>query len=603
MSETPDLRQAARYFARLVRLIRPYWLDLAQGFVVALLLGLVGMVAPYITKLLVDRVYPERDVSLMHALVLGLLAFQIASTALGLLSGTFTLYVNTRLNHSTRLLFFNHLQHLPARWFDRHQVGEINSRFQDLGRSLESIGRVFQIVFVQGAYLLLVPPILVLLDWRLALVALITVPLSVGVTAWSGSFLRRRWQRVSRSFADLNAFQIESLTHIRTFKTMALERHVYRRADGLVHHAMDEQVRAGALSQGFGAINGVFRALNTAVFTWFGWTLILRGSMSLGEFLAFSAYVGFLYGPIQQLIQLVSDFQQSAVHLHRTFEYLDEVPEQDPWRAIAPEPRASDLAETRSPPAIRFDRVDFAYETERPVLSEIDLTLAAGSTTAIVGASGSGKTSLLRLLTRIEEPTSGTISWDGRPLESLPLDVLRGQLAVVWQEIALVRGSLRENVALGALGTLHPPDDRAIRDALELAGLGELLRERSEGLDAPIAEWGSTLSAGQRQRVALARALLRTERAASPLLVLDEATANVDVETERRVLGDLFARLAQRATIVFVTHRLATAHLAERIVVLDRGRLAGVGRPEGLLETCAPYRRLAEAAGAERSGR
>ncbi|MCG8463008.1 MAG: ATP-binding cassette domain-containing protein, partial [Holophagales bacterium] len=414
---TPGLRQAAAYFWRLVRLIRPYWADLSKGMVAALLLGLLGMVTPYITKLLVDRVYPTADVTLMHVLVGATLVFSTAQIVLGGLDSYFSLYVNTRLNNATRLLFFNHLQHLRSRFFDEHQVGEINSRFQDVGRALDAIGRVIQTVFVQGVYLVLVPPMLFYLDWRLALVALITLPLSLGVTAASGPMLRKRWQRSSEAFADLNAFQIETLSHVRTFKTMGLEHLVYERADRLVHHAMEQQLRAGGLTQGFNALNGLLRAVNLAIFTWFGWTLILEGEMTLGDFLAFSAYVTYLFTPVQQLIQLFSDFQQSAVHLDRMFEYLDQPVEVDPATALVPPPPP--VVPLRGAYSLRGVR--FAYHPEQPVLEDLSLELEAGEVTALVGASGSGKTSLLRLLTGLESPTEGDLRVDRRPLGELPI--------------------------------------------------------------------------------------------------------------------------------------------------------------------------------------
>ena len=274
--EVPSLRQAVRQFGRLVRLIRPYWKPLAQGMMLALILGLVGMVTPYLTKLLIDEVYPTEDISLMHVLVGGIVAVGLSSTLLGTLRGYFTLYIDTRLNNATRLMFFNHLQHLTVRFFDQHQVGEINSRFMDVGRALESISRVFQTIFVQGAYLFLVPPVLFWLEWRLALVAIIGLPLTLSVTALSGRIMRKYWKRTSESFADLNAFQIETLTQIRTFKTMGLEHQVYRRAHGLIEKAMDQQLTAGGLAQVFGTFNGVLQMLNTGLFTWFGWTLILE---------------------------------------------------------------------------------------------------------------------------------------------------------------------------------------------------------------------------------------------------------------------------------------------------------------------------------------
>ena len=584
--ETPDLKRAARLFMRLVRMIRPFWGDLGQSMVLALLMSSIAMVVPYFTKLLVDKVYPEQDVTLKHVLVLGMLVLSLISTLLGGLRGYFSLYVNTRLNNATRLMFFNHLQHLRARFFDQHQVGEINSRFQDLGRALESIGRVFQTVFVQGVYLLLVPPVLFFLDWRLALVAIISLPITFSVTVFSGPILRRRWQRASEAFADLNAFQIETLSHIRTFKTMGLEHRVFERADNFVHHATEQQLRAGGLSQGFNAINGLLRGLNTAIFTWFGWTLILRQEITLGDYLAFSAYVGFLYGPIQQLIQLFSDFQQSAVHLHRMFEYLDEPLEQDPTTAYT----AGSQPPRELHGAFSLSSVDFAYHPDQPVLRRVSADLPAGSVTALIGASGSGKTSLLRLLTRLEEPLAGQITVDGRPLAEIPVKELRQQLSVVWQDVALVRGSLWENLTLGAFGT---PDAAEVNRCLELCGLSELVKHLPDGLQTEVSEWGSTLSAGQRQRVALARALLRR----APILLLDEATANIDVETEMRILREVFAHLRKttgRGSVLFVTHRLASARLADRILVLENGGVAGFGSHDELEAKCPAYQRMVQ---------
>lgn len=591
--QTPDLRRAARLFWRLVQTIRPYWADLGQGMLLALVLSAVGMIPPYVTKLLVDRVYPERDVTLMHVLVGGMLVLGLTSTLLGGLRGFFSLYVNTRLNNATRLMFFNHLQHLRVRFFDRHQVGEINSRFQDVGRALDAIGRVFQTVFVQGVYLILVPPVLFYLDWRLALVAIVSLPLTFSVTLFSGPMLRKRWKKASEAFADLNAFQIEMLSHVRTFKTMGLERHVYSRADGFVHHAMDEQLRAGGLSQVFNGINGMLRGLNTAIFTWFGWTLILSGDITLGDYLAFSAYVGFLYGPLQQMIQLFSDFQQSAVHLHRMFEYIDEPLEQDPSRAygILPDEPSQTLRGSFS-----LHGVGFEYEPGQPVLRDVSVDFPAGSVVALVGASGSGKTSLLRLLTRLEEPTSGSLSMDGTTLTDIPLHVLRDHLAVVWQDVALLRGSVRQNLLLGAE---TPPTDDEITEALALCGLTELVAKLPRGLDTAVSEWGSTLSAGQRQRVALARALLRK----APILLLDEATANIDVETEMRILRGVFDHLqsgGRQTSVVFVTHRVAGASLADKICVVADGGIAGYGTHDHLMQRCDPYRRMVEASGGPR---
>ncbi len=579
----PTLREALRQFLRLVRLIRPYWGDLSKGIVLALVLGLMGMIPPLFTKLLFDEVYPSDNVSLMHVLVGAILAFTLASTLLGLVRSIFSLYVSSRLNSATRLFFFNHLQHLRLGFFDRHRVGEITSRFQDVGRALESIHRVFQTIFVQGIYLLLVPPILFVLEWRLALVALVSLPLSVLATALSGPVLRRSFKRSSEAYADLSAFQVEALSNIRTFKTMGLEPYVYGRAKDLVEHAMGQQQRAGRQAQSFGALNGLLRGLNMALFTWLGWTLILSRQMTLGEFLAFSAYLAYLFNPLSQLVELFSDFQQSAVHLDRMFEYLDEPPEQDPARVYeAPRPIRQRLRGELS-----LEGVSFSYVAGQKVLCSLDARFEEGSVTALVGASGSGKTSLLRLLAGLERPQEGVVRADGSSLTVLPLHELRQQLAVVWQEVSLVQGTLWQNLTLGGLDADRPEVDRICR----LCGLESVLRALPQGYETPVAEWGSSLSAGQRQRVALARALLRK----APILLLDEATANIDVATEMEILRGMFQELRGR-TVIFATHRLATAALADQVCVLVEGRLEGFGGHEDLLDSCPAYRQMHGAA-------
>lgn len=580
---TPSLRQAARQMLRLIRVVRPFWWPFLKGIVVALLLGLVGMVTPWGTKLLVDDVYPQRDVALMHVVVLGLLVVGLTSTVMGTMHSYFSLYINTHLSNATRLMFFNHLQHLPMRFFDNHQVGEINSRFQDLGRALEAIGRVIHTVFVQGVYLVLVPPVLFLFDWRLASIALISVPLTVSVTAFTGAILRRRWQRASEAFADLNAFQIETLSHVRTFKTMGLEGSIYRRGRTMIEHAMAQQIQAGGLGQAFGMINGVLRGLNTALFTWFGWSLILRGDITLGDFLAFSAYLGYLYGPIQQVIQLFSDFQQSAVHLDRMWEYLDSPTEQEPQRAFEATGSPRQILEGN----FRLRDVRFGYREDQPVLQDVSLDFPAGQVTALVGVSGSGKTSLLRLLAGLERPDEGTVTVDEHPIDVDFLPDLRQQIAVVWQDVSLIKGTLWENLVLGS----SEPSPAAVEHAIRLCGLRDVVDDMPEGLQTSVAEWGSSLSAGQRQRVALARAVLRQ----APILLLDEATANIDVETEMAILRQVFLE-KRDAAIIFVTHRLASATLADRICVLENGRLVGTGGHDDLLATCSTYRRLHAAA-------
>ncbi|HMB54224.1 MAG TPA: peptidase domain-containing ABC transporter [Thermoanaerobaculia bacterium] len=577
-----DLRRAAGHLRRLAGLARPFRRSFALAMALGLAVGAVGVAVPYVTKLLIDVVYPRRDPSLLNLLVVALVALSGGTALAGALRGYFMEHVKTRLGHALRLLFFNHLQHLPMRFFESHRVGEVSSRFQGVGRGVDALSRIAEQAFVNGVFLLLVPPLLVWMEPRLALLTFAVVPLVSAVTAVSSRRLRHLWQDASVAGAELDAYQVEVLTRIRTFKGMGLERRVWTDARQRMRRAAETHLLAARTAQRFNAASSLLRALGLAAITWYGWTMILAGRLTLGGFVAFVSYVGYLYSPLFMLVHLYSALQESAVHLGRMFEYLDQEPEQDPARVME-EPR--EVA-----PAVRGDfalaGVGFAYAPGKPVLSGVDLVLPAGSVTAVVGASGCGKTTLLRLLAGFDPPGAGRLTLDGRPLADWPLALLRRRVSVVWQEAGLVRGSLLDNLTLGCR---RPPSRSAVERAVEECGLRAVVAALPDGLDTEVAEAGASLSAGQQQRVALARALLRE----SPVLLLDEATANVDLETERSVLGRLLERSrAAGRTLVFVTHRLATAALADRVVMLDGGRVVGAGPHAELYTGCAAYRRL-----------
>src|SRR4051812_15869315 len=443
--DIPPLREAFQQFLRLLRLIRSYWGPLIKGMVLGLVLGVFGMITPYLSKLLIDEVYPTRNLTLMEVLVAGILVLAVAQAAMGAIRSYFTSYTTAHLANATSLLFFNHLQHLRTRFFDEHRVGEIMSRFGDVRTSLGSVSRVFETVFVNGVYLVLVPPFLFLLQWKLAIVSLITIPITVIITTTSSRLLRRFWKKSAEAYAELGAFQVGVLSHIRTLKALSLEHQLYNRASGQIQGALQMQLKAGGWSQVFGTLNAVVRALGTAVFTWYAWTLIIHNEMTLGDYIAFTAYMGYLYNPLQQITGLFSDFQQMAVNLGRMFEYLDAPVEQDPAGAYLPPGPVTRVVEGD----LRLRDVSFGYSPEKRVLHDVNLHFPRGTITSVVGPSGAGKSSLLRLITRMEEPDSGRLFVDGSAMTAMPLSDLRRQVSVVWQEFALMQGTVWENLTLG----------------------------------------------------------------------------------------------------------------------------------------------------------
>ncbi|HEX6748763.1 MAG TPA: peptidase domain-containing ABC transporter [Longimicrobium sp.] len=580
-AEAPALRDAYGQFRRLTLLMRPFWLPLLRGMGMGVVVQLLGLAMPWTTKVLVDQVYPSGNVTLLNVAVGAALAIGATSLLLNGVQNYYNLTVNTRLNNAAGLLFFNHLQHLPMRFFEENRVGELMSRFGDVRRALQSVARVFQTLFLQGLYLLLVPPFLFLLHWKLAVVALVSIPLTTAVIALSGGAMRKRWKRSAEAYADLSAFQTEAFTQIRTLKSMGLEGHTFARARDKLTRAMDVELRAGGLGQMVTSTNGILGALNTALLTWLGWHYIVSGSMTLGDYIAFTAYSGYLYGPINQMVGLFSEFQQSAVNLGRMFEYLDGEPEQDPQGAYRGE--APPAVHTIARGEVVLEDVVFGYAPEKRALDGVSLRMAPGTVTAIVGPSGSGKTSLLRLLTRLEHAGGGRILIDGVPVSRIPLADLRRQVSVVWQEYSLLSGTVWENLTLG-MGAVPP--ERVYR-ACRHAQADDFIRTLPNGYRTTVAEAGMSLSGGQRQRIAIARALVR----GAPILLLDEATANVDMATEARILETL-VREYRDHTVVFVTHRIAMARHADQVCVLENGRVAGVGPHAALLRECEAYQRL-----------
>lgn len=578
-ADIPPLREAFQQFLRLLRLIRPYWSPLLKGMALGLVLGAFAMVTPYLSKLLIDEVYPSRNTTLMHVLVGGILAVSVASAVMSAIRGYFTTYVTSHLTNATSLLFFNHLQHLRVRFFDEHRVGEIMSRFSDVRSSLQAVSRVFETLFVNGVYLFLVPPFLFLLQWKLAIVSLITIPLTVIITTLSARVLRKYFKQSAEAYADLGAYQVEVLSHIRTLKAMSMEHAVYDRANRQIQGALNVQLKAGGFAQIFGTLNSLVRALGMAIFTWYAWKLILAQEMSIGDYIAFSAYIGYLYNPLTQITNLFADFQQSAVNLGRMFEYLDKPTEQDPAQAYTPPQAIRHTLEGD----IRMRDVRFGYTPEKRVLHDVTAHFPRGQVTAVVGPSGAGKSSLLRLMLRMEEPDHGQVFMDGTPISAIPVPDLRRQVSVVWQEFSLMQGTIWENLTLGAAD----PSPQRVDDAVRLCRLEQLINDLPYRYATPVAEWGATLSGGQRQRMALARALIRD----TPVLLLDEATSNIDMQTETEILRDLFLRLENK-TVVFVTHRVQTAALADHIVVVEAGRVVGSGTHAELMRDSETYRQL-----------
>jgi ABC-type bacteriocin/lantibiotic exporter with double-glycine peptidase domain len=575
-----SLGDALKLFVRMVRIMRPYWSSILRGILLSLGIGFFGLLPPLISKQYFDRVLPAEDASLIIVLVAATFAFSSANALMAAVRGVYSASVSMQFVRAVNLMFFNHIQHLPARFFEHNRVGEITSRFGNATSSAQAVSSVFETIVLNISFLLLAPPLLLYMNTKLALLSVISIPLTTLLSTIASRSVRRLSRRSTEVNAELSASQVEAFVHIRLVKGLAAEPYILMRVREKLQETMALQLRSITLSASLGVANSLFRGAGAALFTYVAWNQILQEKITLGAFMAFSMYLGYLSGPVSALSSLFMDLQTTAISLNRFFEYLDQPTEQRSETAFQQRVAVRDPLTG----SIQFETVTFGYHNDKAVLAEASFLIAEGEKVAIVGPSGAGKSTILKLLTRHESPQSGRILIGSRSIDSIALSDLRRQVSVVWQDSSLVRGSIRENLLFGIDQAV---DEENLSAALKIASLDSVVSEMKHGLDTTIAEWGATLSAGQRQRVALARSVLRR----TPILLLDEATANIDIPTEAKILRGILEQRSSQ-TVLFATHRMASAMLADRVLVVEHNGSVSFGTHEQLLADSHAYRNL-----------
>jgi ABC-type bacteriocin/lantibiotic exporter with double-glycine peptidase domain len=524
----------------------------------------VSLVLPYASRLLIDKVYGTGDETLMYIVVGSVFAISVAIATLNFLQSYCERLLVAQSQTAAGLMFFNHLQHLPQKFFDTHQTGELLSRFQDVRTAFSFLFTVIQVAALNCLYITIIPPLLFWMNWQLTLVALLSVPVTITISMVTGSVQRKYMKRSVESNAVLGAYQTEMLRNIRLVKGTALEASVLEQARTYSEDALNSQLRAGGTSSTIRFVNAVVKSLGALVFSWFAWKLILEGKLTLGAFFAFSAYVAYFVGPLHQVVNTFWTFQQASVSLGRMFEYLDTCPEQDPINAYR-----GQSSQTRIPinGSVRFDKVSFGYDGKPTLLSKIDFSIPEGTIAALTGPSGIGKSSLLRLITRIEHPQDGRILLGGKDIKDLPLSEVRRHVVMVGQELTALYGSIWDNLTFG----VNNPSIEQVNYVLEACQLADLVNSLPNGVHTRIAEAGANLSGGECQRLAIARACLRRPS----ILLLDEPTANLDTLLEERLLRGVL-QFNKSSTIILVTHRPIGVGLADTVLSLEGGALHSV---------------------------
>ncbi|MCC7178176.1 MAG: ABC transporter ATP-binding protein [Acidobacteria bacterium] len=574
-----DLRRAFAYLA-------PYWRRLVLVMAISLVSTGVSLVTPYLTKDLVDRALLGRDLAALQRIVLLFAGLGVFSYVLNVVSGLRYTRVSAEILFDMRLALYQHLQRLSPRFYARTRLGDIVARINsDIGEiqrvaAEAALAWVGNILFLVGCAVMLI-----WLDWKLALLTAAVMPVSLWALVYYRRLLEARVALLRQRSADIGSFLIETLqAHTLVVSSNAQQRESsrFRQFNDRFIDALMGMQRVSYLA---GGLPGMLLSLGaSAVFLYGGWRVV-EGTLTLGTFAAFIAYQMRVMAPVQALMGLYTALATAKVSWRRVLELLDApVDVQEAASAIAvPEVRGE----------LAFEQVSLATERGLPVLDNVSFDVRPGTSVAIVGASGSGKSTIAALLLRLIDPDRGTVRLDGHDLRTLRLADVRRHVVLVEQEPTLLHATIAENMRYGlADGPGGVPRtaaglDEAIRQAAGAAGVASFIESLPQKYETVVGERGLQLSAGERQRLAVARAFL-----ANPsVLVLDEPTAALDPISERAVVEGYRAVMRGRTTLI-ISHRRDVAMSADRVIVLDGARVAQVGRPEDLIEQAGLFARL-----------
>ncbi|MTJ47566.1 peptidase domain-containing ABC transporter [Dolichospermum sp. UHCC 0259] len=570
-----DTKETSTPFWQFFELMKPHSLILLEVFIASIFIQIFGLITPLFTQLILDRVVVQRSELTLTAVGIGLLLFSFFRVAMMGLRQYLLDHMANRVDLALIVGFIRHTFRLPLSFFESRYVGDIISRVQENRKIQRFLSGEASSILLDLFTVFIYVGLMLWYSWKMALLSLVIVPPFAFLALIATPFLQRISREIFNAVAKESSYLIEALTGLRTVKATAVEQTVRWHWEELLNKEVKTNFSGQIISNRLQIFSNLIESLATTGLLWYGAYLVIQNELTIGQLVAFNMLLGNIITPFQRLIVLWNQLQEVVIAVERINDILDTEPEED----LQNQPRQN-LPQLKG--NIRFDNVTFRYhpESDINIIENLNFQIKPGQMVALVGRSGSGKTTISKLVLGLYPPTDGKVLIDGQDITSISLRSLRQNVGVVDQDTFLFGGTIRENISLGHPGV---PLIEVI-EAAQLAGADEFIKKLPMGYETQIGEGGGLLSGGQRQRIAIARALLGNPR----LLILDEATSHLDTESERIIQQNLNTILQGKTTLV-IAHRLSTVRNADMILVLDRGVLVESGTHEELMSKRGHY--------------